>query len=261
MAPPSPVPLSSKLAATAGLGFALRQSRQPHYQFGWHEHDCAMLLWPQLGALDSHWQAEPDTGPQGLQLVRRTALLLPAHAAHSTRAGTARQRHGELYLRPELLGSHQRYGAFRLDGAALAMLDALAAPALAPGGAESLVDALVAQLTARHPAQWLAVPTASTDATLPLSQRLLRCFARALAQELPLPAVEAVADELGVSLRSLQRACAAEQGQSPVALRRRLLATRARALLDRGMAPARAAQLLGFAHSGHLNRLLREIPV
>ena len=28
-------------------------SRQPHYAFHWHEHDCAMLLWPRAGALDS----------------------------------------------------------------------------------------------------------------------------------------------------------------------------------------------------------------
>ncbi|MES2186707.1 MAG: helix-turn-helix domain-containing protein [Pseudomonadota bacterium] len=255
MAPTAP--LSSKLTATASQGFALLLSRQPHYHFDWHVHDCAMLLWPQTGALDSRWLAEPGMAPQALQLVRSTALLLPASAAHSTRSGTPRQRHGELYLRPELLGVRSRYGAFRLDGAALAMLDALAAPALSPAGAEPLVDAIVAQLAARRPAQWLAIPAPAGGG--PLSGRMLHRFARALEQELPLPGVEAVADELGVSVRRLQRACTAELGSSPVAVRRRLLAARARELLAQGMALAGASQQLGFAHSGHLNRLLRDI--
>ena len=47
------VPLSSKQGLIAQTGFALAASRQPRYAFQWHEHDCAMLLWPRAGALDS----------------------------------------------------------------------------------------------------------------------------------------------------------------------------------------------------------------
>lgn len=252
------IPLSSKLAATADQGFALRQNQQPHYRFGWHMHDCAMLLWPRVGALDSLWVAEAGAAPQARQLVRRTALLLPASAAHSTRSGTQRQHHGELYLRPELLGTRSRYGVFQLDGAAIAMLDALAAPALAPAGGEPLVHAILAQLAARTPAQYLDVP--SRERTEPLSRRMVACYMRALDQEMPMPAVESVADELGVSMRQLQRACGTELGSSPVAVRRRLLASKARELLAAGMPPALASQQLGFTHSGHLNRLLRDVP-
>lgn len=254
----NPIPLSSKLAVTADQGYFLRQSTQPKYHFDWHMHDCAMLLWPQAGALDSRWVAEPGTAPQGLQLVRNTALLLPVSAAHSTRSYAHRQRHGELYLRPELLGRRTRYGVFRLDAAAAAMLDALAAPALAPAGGEPLVQALMAQLAAREPAQGLHADC--TDRTESAPQRMLKLYARALDLETAMPTVDAVADELGVSVRCLQRACAAELGSSPVALRRLLLASKARELLAEGMSPARVSPYLGFTHSGHLNRLLRDVP-
>lgn len=251
-------PLSSKLAATAEQGYCLRQSSQPHYHFDWHKHDCAMLLWPQLGALDSRWMAEPGTAPQRLQLVRSMALLLPASAAHSTRSHAHRQRHGELYLRPELLGRRGGYGVFQLDAAALAMLDALVAPALAATSTEPLVRALMAQLAARPPARWLYPEHLDHTASAP--QRMLKCFARALDLETPMPTVEAVADELGVSVRGLQRACATELGSSPVAVRRRVLASHARERLAQGLSPAELSPLLGFTHSGHLNRLLREVP-
>lgn len=251
-------PLSSKLAVTAEQGYFLRQSSQQNYHFDWHMHDCAMLLWPQLGALDSRWTAEPGTAPQGRQLVRNMALLLPVSAAHCTRSHAHRQRHGELYLRPELLGGRSGYGVFQLDAAAVAMLDALAAPALAPAGGEPLVRALMAQLAARPPAQWLYPE--HLDHTETVSQRMLKCFTRALDLETPMPTVEAVADELGVSVRGLQRACATELGNSPVAIRRLLLASKARELMAQGMSPAKVSPYLGFTHSGHLNRLLREVP-
>lgn len=250
-------PLSSKLAVTAGQGYFLRQSSQPRYAFDWHLHDCAMLLWPQVGTLDSRWVVESEARPQALQLVRHTALLLPISAPHCTRSNASRQRHGELYLRPELLGSQRRYGVLRLDAAAVAMLDALAAPALAPAGGEPLVHALMAQLAAQRSEQWL--PAGDTQrASIP--QRMLQSYARALALETPLPSVDAVAGELGVSIRCLQRACAMELGASPVAVRRRLLAQNARELMAQGTAPAQVSQLLGFTHSGHLNRLLRDVP-
>ena len=257
-------PLSSKLAATATLGFALKQSSEPNYRFEWHQHDCAMLLWAQRGALDSRWfdgkhdLPGPVVVPQARLLVRHIALLLPAHAVHSTRSDTLRQRHGELYLRSELLSGRARWGAFRLDGAALAMLDALSAPALAPVCAEPLVHVLLAQLAAREPLQCMDAST-TCGLTSSLSRRMLRCFSQALEQEQPLPAIEAVAGELGVSVRRLQRACASELGTNPIAVRRHLLANRARELLEQGLTPARVAHRLGFTHSGHLNRLLREV--
>ena len=186
------IPLSSKLAVTAEQGYFMRQSTQPHYRFDWHMHDCAMLLWPQLGALDSRWVAEPGAAPQGLQLVRNTALLLPVAAAHSTRSHGHRQRHGELYLRPELLGAGRCYGVFRLDAAAIAMLDALVAPALVPAGGEPLVHALMAQLAARQPAHSLHADDAERMASVP--QRMLKIYARALDLETAMPAVDAVAE-------------------------------------------------------------------
>lgn len=251
------IPLSSKLAVTAEQGYFLRQSKQPKYHFDWHTHDCAMLLWPQIGTLDSCWVAEPGMAAQAQQLVRNTALLLPVSAAHSTRSRAPRQGHGELYLRPELLGRHTRYGVFRLDAAAVAMLDALAAPALAPAGGEPLVQALVAQLAARPPAQGFYPDCADHTESAP--QRMLKLYARALDLEAAMPTVEAVADELGVSVRFLQRACMSELGSSPVAVRRRLLAVRARDLMAHGMSTAMVSAYLGFTHSGHLNRLLREV--
>lgn len=251
-------PLSSKLAATARQGFFLRQSAQPHYAFDWHMHDCAMLLWPQVGALDSRWRVDGGAPAQALQLIRHTALLLPASAPHSTRSSACRQRHGELYLRPELLRGQPRYGVLRLDAAAVAMLDALAAPALTPASSEPLIAALMAQLAAQRAEQWLS-PCAQ-DRAQSIPQRMLQLYAQALDGESALPTVDAVAQELGVSIRQLQRACAEELGSSPVSLRRRLLARKARELMGQGMAPAQVSQQLGFTHSGHLHRLLRGVP-
>ena len=76
-----------------------------------------------------------------------------------------------------------------------------------------------------------------------------------------MPTVEGVAKELGVSVRQLQRACAVELGDNPVAVRRRLLASKARELLAHGLTPSSVSQQLRFTHSGHMNRLLREVPV
>ncbi|QMV74617.1 helix-turn-helix domain-containing protein [Comamonas piscis] len=249
-----PVPLSSKLAATAEYGFALRQSRQPKYSFDWHIHDCAMLLWPQIGALESCWVSAPGADTESLQLVRHTALLLPASAAHSTRSRAMRQRHGELYLRPELLGQGVTFGILQLDGAAFAMLEALSSPTLTPRAGEPLIDAVMKQLRTLRPAQ----------KTLPreqkLSQRMIGLYYSALDAETAMPTVETVALKLGVSARQLERACAVELGVSPVMVRRRLVAARARELLAQGIPTSLVSQQLCFSHSGHLTRLLREVP-
>jgi AraC-like DNA-binding protein len=220
-------------------------------------HDCAMLLWPKVGVLDSRWMVEQGATAQALQLVRHTALLLPASAAHSTRSKALRQCHGELYLRSELLSCRTRFGVFQLDGAAFAMLEALAAPALAPASGEPLIHALVNQLTARQPAQGLAIMAGRNSALV--SRQMLDCYEAALDDERAMPTVEAVAEELGISVRQLQRACAAELGDSPVAVRRRCLALKARQLLAQGMPASEVSQQLCFAHSGHLNRLLHEV--
>ncbi|MFP3700314.1 hypothetical protein SB758_33080, partial [Burkholderia sp. SIMBA_013] len=68
-------------------------------------------------------------------------LLLPSHVEHSTRAESAAQQHGELYLAPELLRDCQAGGVLQLDGAAQAMLDALWKPALSAAALPMLVEA------------------------------------------------------------------------------------------------------------------------
>jgi AraC-like DNA-binding protein len=250
--------LSPKLALTTQRGFALHASGQPQYSRDWHLHDCAMFLWPQTGGLEVAWQAAPtvETGLGGAtRLTRSVALLLPASTAHHTRTRTSRQRHGELYLAPELLGSHTRFGALRIDGALQGLLDALIAPALDPRSAQPLVDAIVRQLS-HGPSRWLTA--AATPQTL--GARMVQLFARALEWEQSVPLVDDVARDLGVSTRQLHRACRQEFGASPIDMRRRLLAERARTLMAEGETLANASRQLGFATSGHLGRLLRALP-
>lgn len=247
--------LSPKLPQLAAQGFALRHSRQAHYEFDWHLHDCAMLLWPRKGALHSAWQPEGDHGGIGCEqrlLTRSQAALLPVATAHRTQSATQQQEHGELYLAPELARTLTRRGALRLDAAALAMLDALLAPALDPRAAEPLVLAVVRQITTR------ARPLEQARPRSPARQMAAR-FAQALDWNEPLPSIDAIACELGTSTRQLQRACQDEFGQSPVALRRHLLATRARRLLATGLPQAQVSLQLGFATSGHLTRLLKSV--
>lgn len=251
--------LSPKLALAAQSGFALHASGQPHYSRDWHLHDCAMLLWPQTGGLEVAWQAAAAIGESGWQgatrLARSNALLLPATTAHRTRSRTLRQRHGELYLAPERLGGLANFGVLRIDGALQALLDALIAPALSPRSAEPLVDAIVRQLS--HGSS-RSLPATATLPTL--GARMVRRYAQALEWDLPVPLVEEAARDLGVSIRQLQRACQQEFGDSPVDIRRRMQAARARTLLAEGQALASVSQQLGFATSGHLGRLLRAVP-
>lgn len=245
--------LSSKLPLVAKTGFALGHSREPRYECEWHLHDCAMLLWPQLGGLKSAWLDDGATSlldAHTARLTRKTAVLLPQSTAHHTIADTRRQQHGELYLAPELVRGLKQAAAIHLDGATMAMLDALLAPALAPRSAEALVRAIVMQLASVKP---VALPLQRAS----LAQDMLRRLASALAWEQPLPSIDVLACELGVSTRQLQRACRQELGASPVVLRRRMLAAHARALLARGLPFAEVSAQLGFASSGHLGRLLR----
>lgn len=253
---PSLPQLSPKLPQLAAQGFALRHSRQAHYEFDWHVHDCAMLLWPRKGALHSAWQPEGAGGGSTthfaqMRLARSQAIILPLATAHRTQSATQEQEHGELYLAPEIARTLNGRGAIRLDGAALSMLDALLAPALDPRAAEPLVLAVVRQIARAQPQE----PTPPDSPT----QQMLARFTQALDWNEALPSIDTIACELGTSTRQLQRACQAELGVSPVALRRQLLAAHAQQLLAAGLPLARVSGQLGFATSGHLTRLLRSV--
>lgn len=271
--------LSPKLHLTATHGFALHNSRQPAFRREWHEHDCGMLLWPRMGRLKTVWDT-PAEGPEpamqaaanaaaqatvnakaqaasarsrhAATLVRGAAVLLPASTSHLTASEHRQQQHGELYLAPERMPA-RRYGAIRLDGPTVAMLEALLAPNLSAPSAAWLVRAIVEQLVA-SPA--LAQP----DAPASIAHRMVWRFTQALECDQPLPSIDAVACELGVAIRQLQRACQIELGTTPVAIRRRLLAAHARALIAAGRSAASVSVQLGFASSGHMHRLLREVP-
>ncbi|WP_420223455.1 helix-turn-helix domain-containing protein [Pigmentiphaga litoralis] len=244
--------LSSKLDLIARDGFALAASRQPGYAFRWHTHDCAMLLWPRAGALLTAWGIEDHTLQD--RLVKGQALLLPAHVAHRTRSDSALQQHGELYLAPEWAQAWKAGGVLQLDGAAQAMLDALWMPALSAHAAPGLVQALIAQLASSR------VKPAQAAAPAGLANRWRDLLQARLADGRALPAIAESASWLGVTLRTLQRACLAEFGQTPVAVRRSLLAAAARAHLAAGAPLAQVSAELGFANSGHLGRLLRDVP-
>ncbi|CAB3663364.1 hypothetical protein LMG3458_00708 [Achromobacter deleyi] len=246
------VPLSSKLDLIAQTGFALAASRQPRYAFHWHEHDCAMLLWPRAGALDSAWRDTDGECRRG-RLVRGQALLLPSHVEHSTRAQSIAQQHGELYLSPDLLRACRAMGVLQLDGAAQAMLDALWKPALSAKAQPALITALIAQLDSSRPGQVLAAPPPN------LARRWVDSLRQCLEDGQPPPSVAESAIALGVSIRTLQRACVDAFGLPPVAVRRTLVAQVARQRIALGEPAARVSAELGFASSGHLGRLLRAI--
>lgn len=245
--------LSPKLHLTTKHGFALHDSRQPAFHRAWHIHDCGMLLWPRMGRLKTAWNdvgGEPDA-PHAVSLVRGTAVLLPATTSHLTASEQGRQQHGELYLPPDRLPAGRRFGAMHLDAATIAMLEGLLSPGIAMTSAAWLVRAIVEQLAASRP---LAMPEAPSS----VAMRMVRRFHQALERDLPLPSIDAVASELGVSIRHLQRACQIEFGVTPVTVRRRVLATHARGLIAQGKSAASVSMDLGFASSGHLHRLLRE---
>lgn len=249
------VPLSSKQGLIAQTGFALAASRQPRYAFQWHEHDCAMLLWPRAGALDSAWRDE-EGARRRCRLVRGQALLLPSHVEHSTRAESVAQQHGELYLAPDLLRTCQAGGVLQLDGAAQAMLDALWMPAMSAAALPKLVEALIAQLGASHRLQAQAQ---SPQPPLPLARQWVALLRERLAAGQPLPAISDSASMLGATTRTLQRACIEAYGRSPIALRRLVLAQAARQRLALGETAASVSADLGFSSSGHLGRLLRAV--
>ncbi|WP_211960075.1 helix-turn-helix transcriptional regulator [Cupriavidus plantarum] len=277
--------LSPKLHLTASHGFALHESRQPGFQRAWHMHDCGMLLWPRAGRLRTMWDASPasgtDAGPgeagdvadgvthhhgqdhghpqhrtHDAMLVRGTAVLLPASTTHVTTSDPGRQHHGELYLPPDRLRECRQFGALHLDAATVAMLEALLAPTITAQSAAFLVRAIVEQIVmGRLPSLPAALPAEPASIVM----RMVRRFHAALERDQPVPSIDAVAADLGVSIRRLQRACQIELGASPVEIRRRMLASHARALLAAGQTAAKVSVQLGFASSGHLHRLLRDV--
>lgn len=236
------------------MGYALRHNRQHLYESPWHMHDCAMLLWAQGGALESSWMDDADGRPlpATTSLTRGTAVFLPASTVHRTTALTSQQQHGELYLAPDLLRGFRRRGVVRLDGAVTSMLDALLAPALQQASAEHLVRAVVAQCA--H-----AKPVAHTRHERSVISRMIEIFESALDAEDRLPSVADVAHTLGITMRMLQRQCEFEAKASPVSIRRRLLAARARNLMNDGLSLAQVSLKLDFANSGHLSRLLKSV--
>jgi len=247
--------MSSKLPMAAQTGFALQLSQQPKYEYRWHMHDCAMLLWPRLGGLKTTWADSADEVPSqvgSITLTRGVALLLPPCVAHRTRSETIRQHHGELYLTPELLDLTNLGGPVHLDGSSQAMLEALMSPVLNPASARWLVKALVEQLGSSR-----RIPIAPT--AMSLSAQMMGAFMQGLEDEGDMPSVEAVACLLGVSTRTLQRVSLDELGVTPVAARRRMLAKRAVEMLNGGHRLSVVSNALGFANSGHLTRLLASL--
>jgi AraC-like DNA-binding protein len=245
-------PLSSKRSLMANAGFAVCHNLR--LQPAWHTHDYAMLLWARAGGVKSAWLDDGTTNPSrasSARLSRNTVVLLPSAMPHRTLTEPRSPQHGELYLAPELARGFEARGVMGVDPATVAMLDALFSPWLNAHGAEHLVHALVQQLRR-------APPVDAALGTSTLTQRMSRNFARALEWGDPLPTVEKAASELGVTMRRLQRECQVELGISPVTLRRRMLADKARSLLALGNSLTVVSQRLGFATSGHLTRLLQD---
>ena len=243
--------MSAKEGLISASGFAVQAKREAGHDAHWHQHDCAMILWPQLGHLETSWAASED--PQALHTARcsrRLALVLPAGTPHRTVATGGKQRHGELYVAPDFLQSPQVGGALALDAASSAMFEALLTTSLSARGADLLVRALLDQLSACRP--WQAEPP-----TARLSDRMVARYASALERAEPMPQIDRVAAELGLSARQLERVCMRELGATPVQVRRRLLAADARRQLLAGTPLASVSAALGFASSGHLTRLLR----
>ena len=257
--------MSAKRDLLASDGFLLSGNKQPEYQFNWHEHDCAMLLWVSAGSLESRWHGVGDVDDSSLheeaesraelsesQLTLQSgmALLLPAVTAHANRARTHQQQHGQLYLEPDLLRRCAARGAFYLDAPAKSMLATLVMPNLSSASRQQLVLALLPQLEQGHPVIFPALPQTS------IAHRLSALIREALDDGQRPPSLETLAAVLGMSMRTLQRHCLQELGCSPVQLRQRLIAQAATQMLHSGMRLAEVSRAMGFASSGHLSRLL-----
>lgn len=241
--------LSAKQFLIQSCGFAWSNDHEVRYTRYWHSHDCAMLLWPLTGSLKTVWGA--IDAPHTATLTRTTALLLPEGVPHQTLSGTVLQGHGELYLDSRLLQSFgARFGALQLDGATVAMLDALLHPSLLPNSADKLVRTVLTQLSTAAKIEKERQPG--------LTSQLVKSFVDALEQEKGAASIDSLAAKMGISVRQLQRLCKKECGLSPIDLRRQVVARYARDLLSKEESLSNVSDRLGFANSGHLARLLRE---
>ncbi|MGB6104624.1 MAG: helix-turn-helix domain-containing protein [Pusillimonas sp.] len=244
--------MSSKLPLVSRDGFSLDLSHQKSYTRPWHVHDCPMLFWPRAGVICGAWTDSAGEREHTLTLAYGTAVLVPANVGHAMRSDTRLQQHGELYFAPDLLRDCKVHGAVLLDRASRAMLEALSSPELHRQSASQLIRAFIQQLARSRPLAVNPVPTSAPE-------RLAQLFLAALESGSPLPSIDAAAMALGLSARSLQRQCLEQLGAAPVTLRRRILAEAAQALLAKGMPLPEVSAQLGFANSGHLNRLLNGV--
>ncbi len=89
--------------------------------------------------------------------------------------------------------------------------------------------------------------------------RSIIAMRRALGPESGEAGVDALADALGCTPRSIHRRSLAAFGYGPAVLRRVLRFRRAAALLRRGMAPAQVAAVAGYADQPHLSREVRAL--
>lgn len=243
--------MSPKLPLVDRDGFSLSVSDQASYARHWHVHDCPMLFWPRAGVIRSAWMDSANESEHTLTLAYGTAVLVPANIGHTMRSDTRLQRHGELYFAPELLRDCTVHGAILLDRASRAMLEAISAPELHPQSARQLVRAFIQQLACSRSLATDPVPTSTPE-------KLIQLFLAALESGNTLPSIDTAAMTLGLSTRSLQRQCLDQLGVTPVTLRRHILADAARAQLAKGASLSEVSMQLGFANSGHLNRLLKK---
>jgi AraC-like DNA-binding protein len=89
--------------------------------------------------------------------------------------------------------------------------------------------------------------------------RSITAMRRALAPGFGDPGVDALADALGCTPRSVHRRCLMAFGYGPAVLRRVLRFRRAVALLRKGVTPAEVAARVGYADQPHLSREIRAL--
>lgn len=221
-----------------------------------HRHDCAMLFVPLCGQFDV------DTGSTGqsIGLLPGWAALVGPEISHGSRSTRGGQRHAEIYVDPDWLATQLR-PSLPASGAAITRLtptahSILRVLAVSPASAarNHLVQALCAEVVAAPRA---LTNRPGTDAAAAFRQTVETSLDLG---EAP-PRCDAFARSAGLSARQLQRLCLARFGLAPAALRRTLVAQRARAMLAGGAALAAVSDALGFASSGHLGRLLKETAI